>query len=133
MALRPSTTTRPQSLLQFAEPEPLTVYTLCEVLGVSSNFIKKIPAEDARERGEVAAGSKPMQRLGELGEGGVPWQLHGFAAGGRFRLPLGRQAERRRLRQQRVTAERQGATVVSAAVKVVCVGRPGEFERRTPR
>ena len=25
---------------EFAEPEPLTVYTLCKALGVSSNFIK---------------------------------------------------------------------------------------------
>ncbi len=48
---------------EFAEPEPLTVHTLCDALGVSRTFIKKLAAVDDRERGAVAAGAIPMQRM----------------------------------------------------------------------
>jgi hypothetical protein len=71
---------------------------------------------------EVGAGSAQVD--GELGDGGVPRPRDpGNAADllqtAGFDCRLGKKAERRRLRQQRAAAERQGAKVVSAAVKVV--------------
>ena len=112
---------------EFAEPEPLTVYTLCDALGVSRDFIKRLPAVDDRGRGVVAAKSKPMQRMVQLlrrmtasaAEVVYPGNSADLQQAAGFDCHLGKKAERRRLRQQRAAAERQGAKVVSAAVKVV--------------
>ena len=105
-----------------AEPEPLTMYTLCKALGVSSNFIKKLRAEDARERGAFAAGSKPMQRLvqvlrrltASLAKVVYPGDSADLLQAAGFDCRLVKKAERRCLRQQRAAAERQGAKVVPA-------------------
>ena len=126
---------------EFAEPEPLTAYTLCDALGVSRDFIKRLPAVDDRERGEVAAKSKPMQRMVQLlrrmtasvAEVVYPGDSADLLQAAGFDCHLGKKAERRRLRPESAAAQRAGARVVSAAVQVARRAPQRSFERRTAR